>query len=187
MIRRTLLTLVLTLATVTQAAPPSLPEIDRYRGLLHFLQVSETPQSMQPLFDAAESVQSAVMRIDDSGYAWLERVSDDDAVAIQAQLEGLRLHRGLDVYAELDTTVMHDLALQHGRPVDQAFFAGLKDAYNDQGCRCTWISPTGLHLACVLTRPRCSSTSTRTGRSLRRRIQARTANSWASGYATSKT
>ncbi|WP_029889948.1 hypothetical protein [Polycyclovorans algicola] len=133
MIRRTLLTLVLTLATVAQAAPPSLPEIDRYRGLLHFLQVSETPQSMQPLFDAAESVQSAVMRIDDSGYAWLERVSDDDAVAIQAQLEGLRLHRGLDVYAELDTAVMHDLALQHGRPVDQAFFAGLKDAYNDQG------------------------------------------------------
>lgn len=53
MIRRTLLTLVLTLATVAQAAPPSLPEIDRYRGLLHFLQVSETPQSMQPLFDAA--------------------------------------------------------------------------------------------------------------------------------------
>ena len=129
--------IILTLCTLLGAtaawAGPSLPEIERYRGLLQFLQVSETPNSMQPLFDAAQSVQSAVMTIDKGGSAWLERVSDEHALALQAQLVGLRLHRGLDVYAEIDTAVMHELALQHGQPVDQAFFAGLKAAFNDQG------------------------------------------------------
>ena len=72
--------IILTLCTLLGAtaawAAPSLPEVERYRGLLQFLQVSETPNSMQPLFDAAQSVQSAVMTIDKGGSAWLERVSD---------------------------------------------------------------------------------------------------------------
>lgn len=133
MIRLIALALCTLLGTAAWALDTSLPEIERYRGLLHFLQVSETPQSMQPLFDAAQSVQSAVMEIDDSSYAWLERVSDEEAVALQAQLVGLRLHRGQDVYAEIDGGAIHELAMQHGKPVDQAFFAGFKAAFNDQG------------------------------------------------------
>lgn len=128
-----LLTLLLTVvAPLSLWAGPSLPEIERYRAILQLIQVADGPRSMQPLFDAAQAVQSAVMQIDESDYAWLEHLSDKEAAELQSALFGLTLHRGLDVHAEVDGAALLALANERGQPVDQAFFQRFATAFNQQ-------------------------------------------------------
>lgn len=129
---RTLLAVLLFAALPPASAAPSLPAIDRYEGIYHTLRAAPEPRSLQSLFDAALGVQDALMTIDESEYAWLERISDAEAAAIQARLPGLVLHRGFDVHVAIDTAAMVALADAHGRPEDQAFFARYRVSHSEQ-------------------------------------------------------
>jgi hypothetical protein len=129
---RVALTLLLCSVLPSAVAAPSLPAIDRYEGIYTTLRAAESPQSLQPLFDAAQAVQEALMTIDESDYAWLERLDDGEAEAVQARLPGLRLHRGYDVHVSIDAAAMIALARDHGRPEDLAFFERYAASHSEQ-------------------------------------------------------
>lgn len=129
---RTLLTLLMAGFPALLSATPSLPAIDRYEGIYLSVKAAEAPRSLQPLFDAALAVQEALMTLDATDYAWLERISDAEAMAVQARLPGLVLHRGYDVHVAIDAPALADFAAAHGKPEDLAFFQGYAQSYSDQ-------------------------------------------------------
>lgn len=127
-----LLLLLLGLALPSAGAAPSLPAIDRYEGIYTTLRTAESPRSLQSLFDAALDVQDALMTIDESEYAWLERLDDGEAEVIQARLPGLVLHRGYDVHVSIDSAAMIAFARAHGHAEDLAFFERYAVSHSEQ-------------------------------------------------------
>lgn len=113
-------------------AAPQLKEVERYAQQLAELTASKTRTSLEPLFESAGALQDAVMTVGDDDLAWLERLSDAEAQSLQARLLGIRLHRGLDVHAEIDRDVLLALARKFGTTADVAFFERYAEAYNEQ-------------------------------------------------------
>jgi hypothetical protein len=127
------------LTTAATATPPTdhyertEAAIDRYLGTLATVKAATEPRSLYALFDGAQHLQRLMMTLDgDDDKAWLERLSDARFAQLDDRLEGLRLHRGLDVHVEIDGEAFVALAAAHGTPVDQAFFTRYQGAYNDQ-------------------------------------------------------
>lgn len=127
------------LSTAATATPPenhderTAAAIDRYLGTLTTVKAATEPRSLFALFDGAQHLQRLMMTLDgDDDKAWIERLSDTRFAELDARLEGLRLHRGLDIHVEIDRDAFVALAKAHGTPVDQAFFARYHGAYNDQ-------------------------------------------------------
>ena len=54
--------------------------------------------------------------------AVLERYSEAGFAALQTQLRGLKLNRGMEIYAQPDPAFLLALAKAHGGPADVAFF-----------------------------------------------------------------
>lgn len=105
-------------APAVVAAPPAVAE---YLAALSAIEKSTTPVSLEALLDKAEVAQSALMEISGS-QAVLERYTDTEFSALQAQMRGLTLSRGVDIYAQPDPKFFLSLAKAHGRPEDVAFF-----------------------------------------------------------------
>lgn len=105
-------------ANATQWPPP----VTRYLETLATVEAAGSPVTLRPLFDAARAVQDTAMRIE-QGQAWLETLDDDAYRRLEQALRGLRLSRGLDVYAAPDPVFLDRLAQRHGTPEDRAFFA----------------------------------------------------------------
>lgn len=91
-----------------------------------------SPVSLEPLLAAAEAVQDALMTLGEDDLALIERLDDAQFEALQGQLPGLRLHRGLDVHVEIDAAAFRALADRHGRPEDQAFWRLYEQSHNEQ-------------------------------------------------------
>lgn len=93
-----------------------------YLETLRQVESAKPPVSLEPLLAAAREAETALMTIEDGDRAWIETLSDADFTALQQQLRGLRLSRGVDVYAMPDDAFLLQLAQARGRPEDQAFF-----------------------------------------------------------------
>lgn len=108
------------------------PAIQAYMAEWTAVEGSASPRSLEPLMQAAEGVQDAVMLIDDSQLAWLERLDDGAFARLQADVPGFVFHRGYDIHAEIDGDALLTLAQRKGRTADQAFFTQYVASYNDQ-------------------------------------------------------
>lgn len=115
------LTTALLLPTALNAASARPEQIDAYLAQLAAVDAATTPTSLEPLFAAAEDIQSALMKLS-GDKAWIETLDDAEFTALKAELRGLLLNRGLDVYAQPDPRFLLDLAEQKGRKADQEFF-----------------------------------------------------------------
>lgn len=124
--------LALGLAAVFTGGTRPRNALDSYRDALAAVESADRPVSLEPLFSAAADAQSALMELQPDGdRAWIETLSDGDYAALKAQLRGLLLSRGYDIYAQPDGAFFLKLAQARGRPEDQAFFRlyhGLWDA-----------------------------------------------------------
>lgn len=103
------------------AVPAAPPAVAEYLSALSAIEKSTTPISLEALLDKAEVAQSALMEISGS-QALLERYTDAEFSALQAQMRGLTLHRGADIYAQPEPAFFLSLAKAHGRTEDVAFF-----------------------------------------------------------------
>ena len=112
-------------APATAAAAPSMPKaaMDDAAALKRIEQ-SKTPVSLAGLLDQAEAAQGALMEISsgEAGKALLETYDEAGFAALQAEMRGLKLHRGMDIYAQPDPQFFATLAKAHGEPADVAFF-----------------------------------------------------------------
>lgn len=109
---------------VPVAATPTaalLPAVSDYLGALSAVEKSTSPVSLEALFDKAEAAQNALMEVT-GDQAVLERYSDAEFAALQAQVRGLKLHREMDIYAQPEPAFFLALAKAHGLPADIAFF-----------------------------------------------------------------
>lgn len=107
--------------TAAQAAWP--PAVTAYLDALSATEQADPPASLEPLFQAAEEAQEALMQVDGSGQgAWIESLDEDDYASLSQQLRGLRLSRGRDVYAQPDPNFLSELAQRQGRDEDREFF-----------------------------------------------------------------
>lgn len=105
--------------------------LNGYLDQLGAVESAHEATALEPLFDAAEDLQDALMEIDGER-AHLERLSEADFVALQARARGMELRRGQDVYAQPDPAFLQDLARRRGRPADQAFFAAYRAYWNEE-------------------------------------------------------
>jgi len=116
------------MAEPTTAPPPAskpLPApVAAYVAALDAIEKASAPVSLETLLDQAEAAQGALMEITsgENGKAVLETYDDAGFAALQARVRGLKLHRGLDIYAQPDPAFFLALAQAHGRPADVAFF-----------------------------------------------------------------
>ncbi|ULQ45507.1 hypothetical protein JN531_010275 [Flagellatimonas centrodinii] len=110
----------------------TLPAIERFSALWQAIHQAEAPQSLEPLLIAAAEVQDAVMLLDDSQQAWLERLDADRFAQLQSEVPGFVFHRGYDIHAEIDGPALLALAQSSGRPADVAFFEQFVASYSDQ-------------------------------------------------------
>lgn len=92
-----------------------------YLSALAAIEKSATPVSLEALLGQAEAAQSALMEIS-GDQAVLERYSDAEFSVLQAQLKGLTLHRGMDVYAQPEPAFFLRLAQSKGRAEDTGYF-----------------------------------------------------------------
>lgn len=123
--------LLLTTAGLCLAQTPRPAAIDAYRAALSAVEQVTTPVSLEPLLGAAHAAQDDLMDIQDDGdRAWLEVLGEEEYAALKAELRGLRLSRGYDVYAQPDGGFLLQLAQAHGRPADQAFFRLYRDLWD---------------------------------------------------------
>lgn len=105
------------------ARPALPPEVSRYLSLLSTVEQAKAPTSLEPLFEQVEAAQGALMQISGTGdQALLETFDEAAFIALQAQLRGLKLNRGSDIYAQPDPAFFLALAKAHGRAEDIAFF-----------------------------------------------------------------
>ncbi len=103
------------------AAPASPAAVVAYLAALTAVEQARAPVSLEALFDQAEAAQAALMEVTGE-QAVLERYSDTEFAALQAQVRGLKLHRELDIYAQPEPAFFLALAKAHGLPADIAFF-----------------------------------------------------------------
>lgn len=118
---------MLLLATGTglaQAQPQpvaQLQSVTTYLAEFDKVEQASSKVSLEPLFAAAEAAQTALMQVNGDD-AYLESLSDVDYAALKAQLRGIALHRGGEIYAQPDGRVLQPLAVAHGRAEDIAYF-----------------------------------------------------------------
>ena len=112
-------------AAEAAAAPPTsaaLPAVvTDYLAAIDSIDKSTVPVSLEALLNKAEDAQAALMEVT-GDKAVLERFSDPEFVQLQAQVKGLVLHRGNDIYAQPEPAFFLALAKAHGEPADVAFF-----------------------------------------------------------------
>ncbi|HSW12127.1 MAG TPA: hypothetical protein VLI06_04760 [Solimonas sp.] len=129
--RKLLAAALLTLSTLALAQAARAPALDAYLAALTAVEQAPAPVSLEPLFAAAGAAQDALMEIQGQGdQAWIETLAEADFVALKAQLRGLQLSRGYDVYAQPDGKFLLGLAQGHGRPDDIAFFLLYRDLWD---------------------------------------------------------
>lgn len=121
---RPLIAALLLLALGTALAQTPRPAaVDAYRAALAAVEAAPQPVSLESLFAAAADAQSALMELQHDGdRAWIETLDESDYAALKAELRGLLLSRGYDIYAQPDGGFFLQLAQAHGRLADQAFF-----------------------------------------------------------------
>lgn len=103
-----------------------------YLGELQRVENSGGDTPMEPLFEAAQATTDALMRFDGE-LAWIETLSDGDYTALAHSLRGMRLSRGLDVYAQPDAAFLDALAVHSGTAADRAFFALYVRSWKEDG------------------------------------------------------
>lgn len=109
-------------AAAAPAPAPDLPTaVADYLAALATVEKSTAAVSLELLFNKAEAAQTALMEVTGE-QAVLERYSDAQFVALQAQVRGLKISRGLDIYAQPEPAFFLTLAQRHGQPADVAFF-----------------------------------------------------------------
>jgi len=129
--RLLLAALLLSAATASAATLTRPPAVDAYLAELSRVEQAPQPVSLEPLFIAAGEVQDAMMDIQGHGdQAWMETLDDAQYAALKAELRGLQLSRGYDIYAQPDGAFLLGLAQGHGRPADQAFFLLYRDLWD---------------------------------------------------------
>ncbi|HEX4895345.1 MAG TPA: hypothetical protein VFV11_03340 [Solimonas sp.] len=122
-----LLSLMLGACAVTGAHPAD-PARAQYLAALADVESATTPVSLEPLLARAEALQDTLMSFERYGdQAQLETYDEARYSALQAELRGLRLSRGTDVYAQPDPEVFLALAEAKGREADRAFFRLYRD------------------------------------------------------------
>lgn len=106
-----------------QARPLPAPVTD-YLAALDAIEKAGAPLSLEALLAQAEAAQGALMEITsgENGKAVLETYDDAAFADLKNKVRGLKLHRGLDIYAQPDPVFFLALAKAHGRPADVAFF-----------------------------------------------------------------
>lgn len=108
---------------VAAASSPALPlAAGEYVTALATIEQAKSPVSLEALLEKAETVQGVLMEVS-GDQAVLERYSDAEFATLQAQMRGLKLHRGMDVYVQPDPAFFLALAKTHGTPADVAFFS----------------------------------------------------------------
>ena len=111
----------------TPAANPLPEAVVAYSKILTAVERSDAPTSLEPLFEAGDEAQGALMRIE-RDKAWLEQLSEAEFAAAQTAMRGFTLSTGSDIYALPNASFFADLAKLHGKPEDIAFFALTKQA-----------------------------------------------------------
>ncbi len=109
-------------AVPTVAAPSTPAAVTDYLAALAIVEKSSAPVSLAALFDLAEAAQTALMEVT-GDQAVLERYSEPQFTALQAQVRGLKIGRGTDIYAQPEPAFFLALAQQHGQPADVAYFS----------------------------------------------------------------
>ena len=105
-------------AAKTHTMPPAVTD---YLTALAAVEQAKAPVSLEPLFAKAEAVQTVLMEVVDEKAA-LERYTDAEFAGLQTEVRGLKLNRGLDIYAQPEPAFFLALAKAHGLPEDVAFF-----------------------------------------------------------------
>lgn len=132
LLRSPLAALLLLAPALVLSQTPRPPAIEAYLAELSRVEQAPQPVSLEPLFAAAGEVQDALMDIQGQGdQAWMETLDDAQYAALKAELRGLQLSRGYDVYAQPDGAFLLGLAQGHGRPADQAFFLLYRDLWDE--------------------------------------------------------
>lgn len=111
----------------TSANGPELAERRAYLAALASVESATAPVSLEPLLARAEALQDALMQFETDDRARLEGYDEPTYAALQAELRGLRLSRGTDIYAQPDPDVLLALAETHGRSEDREFFRLYRD------------------------------------------------------------
>jgi len=129
--------------------PPA--AVQTYLAELARVEAARTPVSLEPLLASADAVQGALMEIDGGqpgGEALIETYSAAEFAALQQQLRGLHLQRGLEIFVQPQPEFLFRLAQQHGREADIAFFR-LYRAYWGQTLFPIYMQPRALVIGCV--------------------------------------
>jgi hypothetical protein len=137
------------LPAAAQAPAPSSAEQD-YLAELARIEAATTPQSLEPLLEKAEAVQSALMEIPAGlgSEAVIERYSEAEFAALQQRLRGIHLQRGVEIYVQPLPGFFSALAAAHGRPADQGYFA-LYQAYWGEQLFPVYMEPRAMVVGCV--------------------------------------
>lgn len=114
-------------ATIAEVADQLPAAVTAYADILAAIERAQSPTSLEPLFDAGDSAQAALMRIE-GDRAWLERQSPELFARAREAMRGYVLNTGDDIYALPDLKFYVDLAKRRGRPADVAFFSLSKQA-----------------------------------------------------------
>jgi hypothetical protein len=139
------------LLIVAQAASAQAPwpaAVTDYLTMLQRVEQTAAPVSLEPLFAAVEPVRDTLMQTQDGDRAWMERLSDTDYAALQSALRGIKLSRGLDIYAQPDAGFFDALARAHGGDADRRFFR-LYRAFWDRHDFPRYLAPTAGTTLCV--------------------------------------
>ncbi len=131
-LRPALALLLLTIVAAAVAQTPRPSAIDAFRMSVAAVEHAKVPVSLEPLLNAAESVQDGLMQIQPDDRAWIETLNEAEYAALKAELRGMQLSRGIDIYAQPDGAFLLQLAGKHGRPEDLAFFEVYVRLWNEQ-------------------------------------------------------
>ena len=118
-------------APATAAAAPSMPKAAMdYAAALKRIEQSKTPVSLAGLLDQAEAAQGALMEISsgEAGKALLETYDEAGFAALRAEMRGLKLHRGMDIYAQPDPQFFGSDGL-HMNPRGYALWNGIVERW----------------------------------------------------------
>lgn len=132
-VRAWIATALLIFAQASSAHAPWPGAVADYLTTLQRVEQASAPVSLESLFAAVEPVRDAVMQMQGGDRAWMEQLSDADYAALQSTLRGIKLSRGMDIYAQPDAGFFDVLARAHGRSADKKFFTlyrGFWDAHD---------------------------------------------------------
>lgn len=133
---------------VQAVEPPAAAQT--YLAELAKVEAATTPVSLEPLLLSADAVQDALMQIPGGlgSESVMETYSDAEFSALQQQLRGLHLQRGMEIFVQAQPEFFLNLAQAHGREADIAFFR-LYRAYWGKNLFPIYMQPRALVVGCM--------------------------------------